>query len=161
MSQTVTNWAGNITIGAGGSGTGTGDGSVGTDTFTGVNSAAGGNLADTYNASGFVGFNAFQGNSGNDIITGNGATQIQFGSATSGVVVDLAAGTADCDGSVGHDTFTGVNGVFGSDFDDTILGGATKGFFNGGKGGNDILNGRGGKDNADRGNVTDYVGVPA
>ena len=128
-----------ITIGASGSGSAIGDGSVGADTFTGVNSAVGGNLVDTYNASGFVGFNAFQGNSGNDIVTGNGSTQIQFGSATSGVVVDLAAGTADGDGSVGHDTFTGVNNVFASNFNDTILGGS----------GNDFLNGSGGNDTVD------------
>src|SRR5205814_347658 len=64
----------NITIGAGGTGSASGDSSVGTDTFTGVNSAVGGNLADSYNASAYVGFNSFQGNSGNDTITGNGST---------------------------------------------------------------------------------------
>ena len=112
-----------ITIGAGGSGTATGDGSVGTDTFTGVNNAVGGNLADTYNASGFVGFNQFQGNAGNDAITGNGSTQLLYGNATGGLTIDLALGTADGDGSVGHDTFSGVNNVFGSNFNDTIAGG--------------------------------------
>ena len=145
-----------ITIGAGGSGSATGDGSVGIDTFvSGVNSAIGGNLADSYNASGFSGFNAFQGQAGNDTITGNGATQIQFNNATAGVVIDLAAGTADGDGSVGHDTITGVNNVFGSNFNDTILGGATNDLLNGGNGGNDILNGRGGNDTLTGGSGAD------
>ena len=57
-----------ITIGAGGSGTATGDGSVGTDTFTGVNSVAGSNFNDTIVSS-----------SGNEIFTGNaGADTFTF-----------------------------------------------------------------------------------
>src|SRR5204863_129591 len=102
-----------ITIGVGGSGSATGDGSVGNDTFTGgVNSAMGGNLADTYNASAFDAgmFNSFQGNAGNDTITGNGFTQIQYFSASGGVNVNLTTGTASGNGSVGTDTITsGVN----------------------------------------------------
>jgi hypothetical protein len=91
-----------ITIGAGGAGSATGDSSVGTDTFTGgVNSAIGSNSADTYNASAFNnGANAFQGQGGDDTITGNGSTQIQYSNATAGVTVDLAAGNATGDSSV-------------------------------------------------------------
>ena len=95
-----------ITIGAGGAGSASGDGSVGTDTFTGgVYSAIGGNLADSYNASAFGAglYNAFQGNGGNDTITGNGWTQAQFGNATSGVTITIGAGgagSATGDGSV-------------------------------------------------------------
>ena len=115
-----------ITIGTGGAGSASGDGSVGNDTFTGgVNSAIGGNWADSYNASGFVGFNTFQGFAGNDTITGNGSTQIQYGSATGAVNVNLATGIATGDASVGTDTITGgVNNVFGSNFNDTIIGGS-------------------------------------
>ena len=134
-----------ITIGAGGAGSATGDASVGTDTFTGVNSAIGGNFADIYNASSFAGFNWFQGQGGNDTIIGNGSTQTQYGNATAAVVVDLAVGVADGDSSVGHDTFTGVNNVFGSNFDDTILGGGGNDNLNGSDG-NDTIDGRGGSD---------------
>jgi hypothetical protein len=135
-----------ITIGAGGTGSASGDGSVGTDTFTGgVNSALGGNLADTYIATSYVGVNSFQGQGGNDTITGNGSTQIQYGSATSGVTVDLGGGTADGDSSVGHDTFTGVNSVGGSNFSDILIGGSGNDVLNG-NGGNDTINGRGGAD---------------
>ncbi|MGT2504177.1 VCBS domain-containing protein [Bradyrhizobium guangxiense] len=140
-----------ITIGAGGAGSASGDGSVGTDTFTGVNSALGGNFADSYDASGFSGFNSFQGNAGNDTITGNGATQIQYNNATGGVNVNLAAGTASGDGSVGTDTITGgVNNVLGSNFGDTITGSAGADFLNG-NGGNDTINGGGGNDNLNGG----------
>lgn len=127
-------------------GTASGDASTGQDTFTGVNSAVGGNFNDTFNATGFVGFNAFQGGAGNDAITGNGSTQIQYGSATSAVTVNLAAGTVDGDGSVGHDTITGgVTNVAGSSFNDTITGsaGGDQLF---GNNGNDLLNGGAGND---------------
>ena len=67
------------------------------------------------------------------------------------MTVDLAAGTADGDASVGHDTFTGVNRVRGSYFADTLLGSnnpsGTAEFFEG-RGGDDFINGRGGFDRA-------------
>ena len=103
-------------------GSATGDASVGHDTFTGVNSVTGGNSDDSYVAAGFVGFNSFQGQGGNDSIVGNGNTQIAFNNATAAVNVDLTAGTATGDSSVGTDTFTGVNSVAGSSFNDTIVG---------------------------------------
>ena len=76
---------------------------------------------------------------GNDTITGNGNTRISYVSATGGVTVDLVAGTAIGNGSVGTDTITGgVNAVRGStrsirspaSLDDVTLDG---------QGGNDIL----------------------
>ncbi|WP_370126386.1 M10 family metallopeptidase C-terminal domain-containing protein [Bradyrhizobium ottawaense] len=119
-----TNATGGVTVNLN-AGSITGDVSVGHDTFTGVNSVYGGNFADTYDASGFIGFNSFQGLAGNDLITGNGSTQLLFANATGGVVVDLASGTVNGDASVGHDTITGgVNGVSGSGFNDTLKGGS-------------------------------------
>src|SRR6185437_3710990 len=109
------NATGGVTINLG-TGNANGDGSVGHDSFTGVNSATGSNFADVYDASGLAGglFNAFQGQGGDDTIIGNGATQILFGNATSGVTINLAAGTASGDASTGHDTFTGVNSAVGT-----------------------------------------------
>jgi hypothetical protein len=133
-----------------------GDASVGHDTFSGVNSAIGSNSGDTYLATGFIGFNSFQGNGGNDTITGNGNTQIIYGNATGPVTVDLAAGTASGNASVGNDTITGgVNQVQGSNFNDTISGSSANETLNGG-GGNDTINGRGGIDflNGGAGNDT-------
>src|SRR4029079_10600594 len=138
-----------------------GDASIGTDTLIAVESVRGTNFADTYNATGFNGastdvlpngphFNEFEGLGGNDIITGNGvtglgATRISYVSAAAGVTVDLAAGTASGDASVGTDTITGVNRVRGSNFNDTIFGDANDNTLEG-QSGNDLLGGRGGND---------------
>jgi VCBS repeat-containing protein len=107
--------------------------------------------------------NEFEGLGGNDVITGNGSTRISYLHATSAVVVDLAAGTADGDASVGHDTFSalptngpftsGVGGVRGSYFNDFLYGSNSTGTetFEG-RGGNDYIDGRGGFDRAVYGN---------
>ena len=131
-------------------GTAAGDASVGNDNFSGVYSVTGGNFADDYDATNFTGlslgtYNEFQGQGGDDTIAGNGNTQIRFDNATAGVTVDLATGNASGDASVGHDTFTGVNSVFGSNLDDIIWGSSANEFLNGGNG-NDTLNGLGGND---------------
>ncbi|MBX9778507.1 MAG: hypothetical protein K2Y71_29385, partial [Xanthobacteraceae bacterium] len=150
-----------------------GDASVGTDTLTSVESIRGSNFVDSYVATGFSGsstnagsngtFNEFEGMGGNDTITGNGNTRLLFVNATAGVTVDLAAGTASGDASVGNDTidlnggvliggFTGgVNAVFGSQFGDVLGGSAnasqTVEQFDG-RAGNDTIDGRGGFDQA-------------
>ena len=82
-------------------GTVTGDASVGTDTLRGVEGVRGTQFADTYNAVGFYGgsanagslgaFNNFDGQDGNDSITGNGNTRIQYSQATAAVFVDLGS----------------------------------------------------------------------
>ena len=68
-------------------------------------------------------FNVFVGGGGDDTITGNGNTQVQYFNATSGVLITLGAngsGSASGDSSVGNDTFvSGVNNVLGSNFNDT------------------------------------------
>jgi VCBS repeat-containing protein len=152
-------------------GTVTGDASVGTDTLISVEAVRGTSFADTYDATGFSGtsinagslgtFNEFTGGGGNDTIIGNGFTRISFNNATAGVSVDLqtgatpGTGTATGDASVGTDTFSGVNAVQGSMFDDTIYGSnntaATETFT--GNGGNDYIDGRGGFDIASYNNI--------
>ena len=156
-------------------GTATGDASVGTDSFTGVNSATGSSFADTYDASGFVGgvgafnggsFNLFEGLGGNDTITGNGNTRIAYTQATAGVTVNLATGIVTGDASVGTDTITGgVNSVQGSNSADTLIGGSGNEFFFGGAGndtisgggGSDTITGQGGNDAIDGGAGTDMA----
>ena len=143
----------------------TGDASVGTDTLRQIEAATGSNFVDTYVATGFgsvgalnVGnngmINRFQGLGGNDIITGNGATEIAYFVATAGVAVDLALGTATGDASVGTDTFSGVSRAQGSNFDDWIRGDGI-GNFLGGRDGNDTLIGGGGNDVLSGGNGAD------
>ena len=145
-------------------GTVAGDASIGTDTLISIESVRGTNFADTYVATGFSGastdtglaatFNEFEGMAGNDTITGNGNTRISYVSATGGVSVDLAAGTAIGDASVGTDTFTGVSRVRGSNFNDTISGDANNNVLEG-QGGNDVLFGRGGNDTLTGGTGSD------
>ena len=139
-----------------------GDASIGIDTLIAIESVRGTNFVDTFDATGYNGastdvlpngphFNEFEGLGGNDVITGNGvtglgATRISYVSATAGVTVDLAAGIASGDASVGTDTITGgVNRVRGSNFNDTLSGDANDNILEG-QNGNDILNGRGGND---------------
>ena len=118
-----------------------------TDTLRSMEFVRGGDFADTYDATGFSGastnagsngtFNEFEGRGDNDIITGNGNTRVSYVNATAGVTVDLVAGTAIGDTSVGSDTILGgVNAVRGSQFNDDLHG----------TGGNDILEGQDGDD---------------
>ncbi|UPK37904.1 hypothetical protein IVB18_11715 [Bradyrhizobium sp. 186] len=140
----------------------TGDATVGTDTFVSVEAVRGTNFADTYNAVGFSDsstnagslgtFNEFTGEGGNDTIVGNGNTRIGFNNATAGVVVDLAAGTATGDSSVGSDTITGINAIMGSMFTDSLSGSGINETFTG-LGGNDTIDGRGGFDTASYNNI--------
>jgi Ca2+-binding RTX toxin-like protein len=138
------------------------DGSVGADTLRSIEYVRGSRFVDVYNANGFSNssanagslgnFNQFEGVHGNDIITGNGNTRIAYFNATGAVTVDLDAGSATGNASVGTDTITGgVNGVSGSNFGDTLSGsdnapGSGESFD--GRGGDDFIDGRGGYDEA-------------
>ena len=100
-----------------------------------------------------IGQNSFEGKGGDDFIVGTinvqgqKVTRAEYVNATGAVTVDLAAGTADGDSSVGHDTLSNVSGVWGSAFNDTIRGsdnpfGTYEAYE--GRGGNDLIDGRGG-----------------
>src|SRR5262249_23572947 len=142
---------------------------TGHDTLRSIESVFGTNFADTYDATGFTAsstnagsagvnaagaaFNEFEGAGGNDKIIGNGNTRIAFYDATAGVTVtfnSLGTGTSQSTASgdtagVGIDTFTGVNNVRGSAFDDIIGPDAGNNVFDG-EAGNDTLQGGGGND---------------
>jgi len=138
-----------------------GNASVGADTLIDVESVRGTAFDDTFvvDAS-FVGqfgdFVAIRGEAGNDTITGNGNTRVDYNDASDAVTVDLAAGTAQSTNAgdtanIGIDTFTGVNAVQAGNFDDTLLGTDGSGFESfRGRGGNDFIDGGvGGADMAD------------
>ncbi len=124
--------------------------------------------------SGGAGDDSLSGGSGDDTLAGGtgadtliGGTGLDFADYTesdSGVGVDLAAGT----GGGGHatgDSLTGVDGIFGSEFNDILLGydgestvpgdTFTNIFF--GNGGNDLLDGRGGSDSLYGGTGNDTI----
>ena len=138
---------------------------VGTDTLIGIEQIQGSNFADHYSAAGFTGvsgvpgtpagFNSFEGMGGDDVIVGavniqgQMLTRISYASATAAVTVDIAAGTATGNASVGSDSFINVNAVVGSAFNDVLRGSDNP---NGtyeqyeGRAGDDLIDGRGGYD---------------
>ena len=151
---------------------------TGTDHLYSVEFITGSNSNDTFDARNFSSsstnagstvtsnvngtFNEFEGRGGDDTIIGNGDTRISYLHATAGVTVDIAAGTAVGDGSVGHDTFSGVDRVRGSYFDDILRGSNnpanTIEIFEG-RGGNDLIDGRGGFDKASYQNEDSGINV--
>ncbi|MBR0873144.1 hypothetical protein JQ633_22500, partial [Bradyrhizobium tropiciagri] len=128
---------------------------AGTDTLINIERVRGTDLADSFTANaGFNGpygnSNFFEGGGGNDTIMGNGHTWAQYSNALFEVTVNLQTGigqsTAPGDAAnVGVDTLSGVNGVLGSRFDDTLIGsdGAQAEQFYG-DAGKDNINGGGG-----------------
>jgi VCBS repeat-containing protein len=146
--------------------TATGDASVGTDTLINAEFIFGTSFADTFTVDNtfnqrFGNFVEIEGGAGNDVINGSGGARISFGTALAGVVVDLETGQSISDAggdaaNIGLDSFTGVNSVRGSAFNDALRGsnGAQFESFRG-QAGNDIIDGRGGT--ADR---ADYRNSP-
>ena len=120
------------------------DGEGGTDTLIGIENVRGSSFNDTI--SGDMGNNMLYGDGGNDVLSGgagndflDGGSEIDtadYSSAMSGVLVDLATGTA-LDGSGGTDTLFSIENVNGSMLDDDTLIGT---------GGDNVLNGQGGDD---------------
>ena len=123
-------------------------------------------------------FNQFEGRGGDDTIVGNDDTRMSYTHALAGVTVNLAVGKpTGCNplfpagtvigqasgtdpgdiAGVGTDTFSHVNRVIGSYYNDTLIGSdrtdVTEYFE--GRGGNDFIDGNGGID------VATYVNDPA
>lgn len=92
---------------------------------------------------GGAGNDVLQGNAGDDFINGGAdVDRVDYLTATGGVTVDLALGTASGEG---NDTIVNVEDVFGSTFADTINGDAAANIING-RGGSDIMSGGAGDD---------------
>ena len=112
------------------------------------------------------------GRGGQDTVIGNGQTNIHFGAVDAssnglGVKIDLTnSGVQDLSHlstrglGLGSITFTGVRGVTGTKFDDTLSGGVNDKFESfRGDGGNDFIDGRKGYDRADYRFSTDAVTI--
>src|SRR5439155_13877201 len=86
------------------------------DTFTGVNAVQGSVFGDTLLGSTFN--NTFTGLGGDDFIDGRGgfdtASYNSLNTVTSGVSVNMAAGTASGDASIGTDTLRNIEGMQGT-----------------------------------------------
>jgi Ca2+-binding RTX toxin-like protein len=146
----------NVHMGSTSTVTDLGGSSVGTDTLINIERVRGTDFDDVFTADAdfngpYGNLNCFEGNGGNDTINGNGHTQLRYAAtAVAAITVDLQTGhafaTAGGDAAgIGLDTFTGVNNVVGSDFNDTLLGtdSADPESFGGGAG-DDFIDGRGG-----------------
>jgi len=148
---------------------GTADAGIGTDTLLNIDRVLGSDFDDTFTVDEFWSgsqydsfgggvtgqFMEIEGGGGDDTITGHGFLRVGYRYADAGVTVtidDSGAGTATSattvDAGIGTDTFTGVNGVRGSNFDDTITGGAGSETIRG-QAGDDVLDGGGGFDRLD------------
>jgi Ca2+-binding RTX toxin-like protein len=96
--------------------------------------------------SGGKGDDTLEGGAGNDTLNGGAGTDFaSYASATKAVTVDLKIKIAQNTVGAGSDTLSSVEGVIGSQFDDTLLGSKSNDFLHGGLG-NDTLDGRGGID---------------
>lgn len=148
-------------------------GGSGTDTLTSIEQLHGSNYNDTL--TGTAAANYLRGHEGNDTLDGGGSgnntliggagkdflisgsdndllnggsgtDSVSFyESATSGVTVDLNVTTAQATGGSGNDTLISIERLYGTDFNDTLLGNDKANILRG-YDGNDILDGRGGND---------------
>jgi Ca2+-binding RTX toxin-like protein len=119
----------------------------GNDSLVGGNTLNGANFTDNR-------LEVFRGGGGNDTINGGvGIDRIDYNSSGVGVAVNLGTGAAS-DGFGGVDTFSNIEGIRGSEFDDTLTGtdrATADGYFEffEGRGGNDTIDGKGGYDRVD------------
>ena len=79
-----------------------------------------------------------------DLVGGEGMDTADYAGSSSGITVDLAAGTG-LGGDAEGDRLDGVENLVGTKFQDTLTGNAERNFFHGGKD-NDVLDGGGGWD---------------
>jgi Ca2+-binding RTX toxin-like protein len=117
---------------------------AGTGDFTGIGNASN-NLIQ-----GGIGNDRLVGGAGNDqLIGGAGIDTVDYSSAASGVTAQLNTGAASNDGDGGTDTFSGIENLTGSAFNDVLLGDGGSNVLRGGAGydvliglaGNDVIHG--------------------
>ena len=141
------------------------NGTTGADTIIGLDGddmldgQAGNDLLDGGN-----GFDFLTGGAGNDtLIGGDGWDYASYWNATAAVNVNLNIGRAT--GGAGTDSLSGIEAVFGSKYNDILVGDANNNFFNGylgndsisGGAGDDTFIGGGGKDTIDGGDGNDSL----
>ena len=149
---------------------GTGGDAAG-DTYFGADAVYGSDFND--NITGASGTNEIRGGLGNDILDGSGGNDRLHGeagadtliggtgldsayytTASSAVTADLVNGGSM--GDAAGDTYSSIEWIFGSDFDDTLLGDAVGNRLTGGDGA-DTLDGRGGNDRLLGGDGNDII----
>jgi len=142
-------------------------GSAYNDTLTGTagaNRIEGGLGNDALN--GLAGNDVLVGGDGNDTLTsgagddsidgGAGTDIANYADATAGVTVSLLVSTAQNTGGAGTDTLTGIEGLLGSAFNDTLIGTTGDNSLSGGLG-SDLIRGDLGNDSIDGGSGIDTL----
>jgi Ca2+-binding RTX toxin-like protein len=130
---------------------GTGTGGQGADVLTGFEAIFGSGFADTLignsaknTLTGFDGDDLLAGGPGDDTLDGSAGTDYaDYSAASGGMTVNLATKTSS--GPDGADFLISIEGVIGSDFADQLTGSDAQDFFRP-RGGNDTIDGAGGKD---------------
>lgn len=135
--------------------TGKSAGADGLDTLTNIEAVSGSNFADTL--TGDANTNILRGNGGDDTIDGGDGYDIaSFYRATGGVTVSLLTNTSS--GADGADKLVSIEGINGSQYNDTLTGDANNNWI-GGDGGDDSLVGGAGFDTANYHRATGGVTV--
>jgi Ca2+-binding RTX toxin-like protein len=125
------------------SGVTAGGGDAQGDQFSGIEIVYGSYHDDTIIGDGSD--NIIRGGAGADVIVGGGGVDIaDYGNSASGVAVDLSTGLGSA-GDAAGDHLTGISGLVGSSYDDTLIGDAGDNRFDGGDG-NDTISGGAGSD---------------
>ena len=138
------------------------------DTYSGVEHVRGG--ASNDHLVGTAGANTLAGAGGADILEGlGGADALQgglgtdtadYGQSAEGVEIDLSGRFAIIGGDAAGDTFSSIENLTGSPFDDTLIGNTRANVLNGGAG-DDTLEGHGGVDKLIGGEGNDTVSYAA
>ena len=124
--------------------TGVATGADGVDQIRNFETAIGSAFNDTLTA-GAAPITWLEGGAGNDrLVGGTGVTIADFYRAPNPVNVNLGTGIA-LDGTGGVDTLVAIDGAFGSESGDTLIGDGAGNVFDG-LGGDDLINGAGGDD---------------
>jgi Ca2+-binding RTX toxin-like protein len=131
-----------------------GNTNVGADSLTNIEGIYGTNFNDSL--TGDNAHNILRGNRGNDTLDGGGGDDVaDYRNANSRVVIDLnlvgatlGTSTAQANGPDGQDTLISIEGVYGSTWDDYLIGNPGNNTLRG-RLGDDVLNGGGGIDRAD------------
>jgi Ca2+-binding RTX toxin-like protein len=125
------------------------------------------NAADTF--IGFSGDDFFVGGPGGDVFTGGtGIDTVSYDNALVGVRADLGTPATNTNDAAG-DTYSSIENLIGSDFNDTLVGNSQVNVLTGGLGndfffggaGNDTLNGGGGTDTASYNSVNVTAAINA
>lgn len=126
------------------------EGDAAGDVLLSIENLIGGVGNDTLTGAAGLQANAFDGRGGNDTVS--------YAPSLSGVVASLSTGLAGVvqTNDAAGDTFTGIENLTGSSFDDTLIGDGASNILNGGRS-NDLLEGLGGADTFIGGSETDTV----